>query len=113
MREVQTVANGALQHPAATEAPVVTVNQINLSGKQILAIFGGVCSAIVSLYGSGWLFRPAKDADLQALTQIVQKLQAESDKSINRLTVAIDNLSGLVAEIKNQKQRVIIQKSLR
>jgi len=118
------MSNGAVQPQPASdvpsdmqEPPALTINAITLSWKQIAAAGASVIGAIWSFYVGGYLFVPAKESDLKALTGVVQKIQetvsafqAENDKTISRLTMAIDNLSGLVSEVKSQRQRVIIQK---
>ena len=69
-------------------------------------IVGGIIGGIWSMYAAGWLFLPAKQSDLHALTQVVQTLdtaQKESRDAIARLTVAVDNLSGIVSRFPSQK----------
>lgn len=46
---------------------------------------------------------PAKDSDLQGIIRIVDSMRADQEKSreaISRLTLAVDNLSGLVNTMK-------------
>jgi len=72
-------------------------------------IVGGVIGAIWSLYAAGWLFLPAKQSDLEALTRVVVALdtaQKESKGAIERLTVAVDNLSNIVTRLPSQKNPV-------
>lgn len=69
-------------------------------------IVGGIIGGIWSMYAAGWLFLPAKQSDLHALTQVVQTLdtaQKESRDAIARLTVAVDNLSGIVSRLPSPK----------
>jgi hypothetical protein len=82
--------------------PAVTINQIQLTGRQIMALGSAVIGAIMSAYGAGWLFMPAKDSDLKSLVQIVTTMQQQTDanrQAVERLTLAVDNLSGLVEGI--------------
>jgi hypothetical protein len=68
-------------------------------------IVGGIIGAIWSMYAAGWLFLPAKQSEFEALTKVVQTLdnaQKDSRQALERLTVAVDNLSGLVNRIPKQ-----------
>jgi hypothetical protein len=87
--------------------PLAYYQPIAITPAVIKWIVGGVIAAIWSLQASGWLFLPAKDSELQALVRVVQTVQSaqdESRKAVERLTLAVDNLSGLVAEIKRPQQ---------
>lgn len=91
---------------AAPLAPAVTINQINLTWPQILSAAGSVIAAIWSAYAAGWLFLPAKESELKEVTKVVEVLQTgtkSNREAIERLTVAVDNLSTIVERI-NQAQ---------
>lgn len=104
--------NGTGDHVSVADAggpPIVTINQINLTGKQIVSIGSMLIGAIMSAYAAGWLFLPAKQSDLEALTRVVVALdtaQKESKGAIERLTVAVDNLSNIVTRLPSQKNPV-------
>lgn len=73
---------------------------------------GGICAVIVTLNASGWLFVPAKQTELHALTQTVQAIsqtmvalqtaQKDGQVAVERLTLAVDNLSGIVDGLVNR-----------
>ena len=99
--------NGTGEHVSVADTggpPIVTINQINLTGKQIVSIGSMLIGAIMSAYAAGWLFLPAKQAEFEALNKVVVVMQQqlnESRQAINRLTLAVDNMSGIVAGLKN------------
>jgi hypothetical protein len=83
---------------------------LGLTGKQIMMGLGGLASIVTAGITAGWLFLPAKDADLRKLegvVQIVTQKQEASNSAIERLTLAVDNLSGLVDGLKNTPPRII------
>lgn len=89
---------------SAGGSPIVTINQINLTGRQILSIGSMLIGAIMTAYTAGWLFLPAKQKEFEALNQTVAVMQqqfSESRAAITRLTVAVDNMSGIITELKN------------
>jgi hypothetical protein len=86
--------------------PAVTINQIQLTGRQIMALGSAVIGAIMSAYAGGWLFLPAKDSELKSLVQVVTTMQQQTDanrQAVERLTLAVDNLSGLVEGLGSEK----------
>jgi hypothetical protein len=99
--------NGTGDHVSVADAggpPIVTINQINLTGKQIVSIGSMLIGAIMSAYAAGWLFLPAKQKEFEALNKVVVVMQQQLDESrqaINRLTLAVDNMSGIVSGFKN------------
>jgi hypothetical protein len=111
------MTNGQLQpggtptvYPPMTDATPLAYYQPFAITPSTIKWFGGmVCAIIVTLHGSGWLFMPAKQDDMTALTRIVQTLQqgqAETNKAVERLTVAVDNLSGIVDGVKQATKQV-------
>lgn len=104
--------------------PVVMSQDTPIAYMQPLAITPGlirwVCVTIIgaiwSLYAAGWLFLPAKQDDVTKLTSIVQVLQTgqnDAKLAVERLTLAVDNLSGLVNELRQngaKKMRVPMPK---
>jgi hypothetical protein len=86
--------------------PLVTINQINLTAAQIWSLGAAVVGAIMSMYAGGYLFLPAKESELKEVTKIVEVLKEDTGSNrmaIERLTIAVDNLSGIVA-VMAQKQ---------
>lgn len=105
------------QEAPAGAAEVITIHQINLTWGQVWKLGSLAVSVIVAAYGSGWLFVPAKANDLAALTAIVQTMQTtqaeakrgqdEQQAAISRLTQAVDNLAGIVDQVKNAPPAVV------
>lgn len=86
----------------SSDHPIVNVN-FGLSWKQITAAFAGLALTISGAIGSGALFMPAKESDLQSIRQIVEMMRGEQERNrdaISRLTLAVDNLSGIVNGMK-------------
>jgi hypothetical protein len=101
-------SQGAAAAPAA-EAAVIRID-LGLTGKQIMMGLGGLASIVTAGITAGWLFLPAKDTDLRKLegvVQIVTQKQEASNSAIERLTLAVDNLSGLVDGLKNTPPKII------
>lgn len=85
------------------EPNIINVN-FGLSWKQITAAFAGLALTVSGAVGSGALFLPARDSDLQGVKQIVElmrKDQTENRDALARLTLAVDNLSGIVDGMKS------------
>ena len=83
--------------------PVAYMQPIAITPASIRWVVGGMIGAIWSMYAAGWLFLPAKQDDMTALTRVVQTLQVKQDETntaVKRLTEAVDNLSGIVSTIK-------------
>jgi hypothetical protein len=110
------MTNGQTQHhaqlggspsvpPAMTpDTPILQIAPLALSTAQLRWMFGAIIGGIWSAYLAGWLFLPAKDSDVQSLRGVVQIVQQEQEKSrdtLNRLTLAVDNLSGIVDRLSN------------
>jgi len=95
--------NGTGEH-VDQGAPIVTINQINLTGKQIVSIGSMLIGAIMTAYTAGWLFLPAKQKEFEALNDVVKVMQVqltESREAINRLTVAVETMGGALRDMKN------------
>lgn len=103
------------------ERALIRISPINLSGAQLWGVIAAIFGAAWSAYIGGALFLPAKDSDLKALTAVVQQLsgaQQQAQKEAaerareaaergQRLTVALDNLSAVVENLKNAPPRTI------
>lgn len=114
--------NGQTQQPQ----PVPMSDSTPLAYYQPVAITPGtikwVAACVVGLVGflasapiAERYINPAKNSDLQALTAIVQVIQTsqkESHDALARLTMAVDNLSGIVAGLK-QTAAVVVPKAKR
>lgn len=86
--------------PIAYYTPIaITPSTIKWFIAATVSIMGFLASApIAERY-----LMPAKDSDLQAYVRIVETLRSEQEKSreaISRLTLAVDNLSGIVNSMK-------------
>lgn len=107
--------NGAQGIPSLTsDTPLAYYQPIAITPAIIKWMVGGLIGGIWSLYAAGWLFMPAKQAelaDLRQLVQIVQKNQTDTAMAVERisndtrmaverLTMAVDNIAGLVSEVR-------------
>lgn len=107
-------AYGTQQPPDAynmphTEASVIKID-FGLSGKQILAGLGAIGTFFATAITAGWLFLPARDSDLKTLQGVVeivrqqqidfQKQMESSRDAISRLTLAVDNMSGMIDRLQ-------------
>lgn len=92
--------------PLNDQTPVAYMQPFVITPASIRWIVGGAIAAIWSLYTADFIYRPAKATDLETLTKVVQVIQtgqAETAKAVERLTLAVDNLSGIVADIRAQR----------
>jgi hypothetical protein len=107
-------AYGNQQPPSTYNAPpaetAVVKIDLGLSGRQILGAFTALGTFLVTAFTAGWLFLPARDSDLKTLQGVVEivrqqqldfqrQLEASRD-AVTRLTLAVDNLSGKIQEIR-------------
>lgn len=110
---VDKKVNGRLEHREAPDviasdmnAPVIHVSPISISLAQVRWAVLGLIGAIWSLYSAEYLYRPAKHSDVEAISRVVQTLdiaQRESREAISRLTVAVDNMSGILTRLPSPK----------
>ncbi len=99
------------QQPAAltTDTPIAYYQPIAITPGTIKWVIGAVVGIIGFLASAPVAERylnPAKQSDLETLARVVQVIQtgqAESREALNRLTLAVDNLAGIVTEIKQAK----------
>lgn len=112
--------------PPTTDTPLAYYQPVAITGGTIKWIAGAIASVMMFLAASPvadrWMM-PAKDSELKALQGVVETVrtqqtdfqrQMESSRdAIARLVLAVDNLSSIVSDIKNQKPRTIIQKATR
>lgn len=106
----------AYNAPQPTETAVVKID-LGLSGRQILWALGSFATFLTTAFTAGWLFLPARDSDLQTLRGVVEivrqqqldfQRQLESSRdAVSRMTLAIDNLSGVVEGLRQAPPRVI------
>lgn len=116
--------NGMQPNPApvSEDTPIAYYQPIAITPGTIKWIVAGIIGAIWSLNASGYLFVPAKDSEFKALQTIVETVRTQQDQfrqqmettrdALSRLTLAVDNMAGLVAELK-QRPRTVIQKATR
>jgi len=103
--QIPTMPMGSF--PAADGAPLLTINQIQLSSGQIRWIMGAVIAALGALGSAGYLFMPAKDVELKALNAVVETIKDESRQqreTITRLTVAVERITEVVAELRDKPE---------
>ena len=99
-----------IQDTGGGDRPMITVNQINLTGRQIWTIITGVGSLIGAGIAGGWLFIPAKSDDLNALRAVVEIVRTEQQSSreaIGNLTMAISSLEQSVDAFRLSPPTVI------
>ncbi len=97
----------------SAETPVAyyTPPNIAITPSSIKWAFAAVVS-VLALMPAGLLDRylmPARQSDMDTVTAVVRVLQqgqAETAKAVERLTVAVDNLSGIVEGVRNAQQAV-------
>jgi hypothetical protein len=102
-------SNGSLEREAAKMIPgvtdvggggsdraIITVNQINLTGRQIWTIITGIASMIGAGMAGGWLFIPAKSSELEALRAVVEIVRTEQQASRE----AIGNLAAVITSLE-------------
>jgi len=88
------------------ETPLAVYTPVAITATTIKWFLGTIAGTIAVLAASPIADRymmPAKDSDLQNVIAIVETLRTEQAKNrdvIARLTVAVDNLSGVVDQIK-------------
>jgi hypothetical protein len=109
--------------PLTADTPLAYYQPIAITPAIIRWLVMGVIGGIWSLYAAGWVFMPAKASELEALVKVVQAVQVAGEQqrqatdaqrgSIERLTLAVDNLSGIVAEIKARSPAVVIPRPAR
>lgn len=114
MMGVSMNGTGQHQHEAGpsvsvtnnTQPPLVTITPpaIRITGAQIWAAIAAIPATVALLTSQGWLYKPARDSELQpiiAIVQTLQKGQEESTAAIRRLTEAVDNIGKLIPKPKN------------
>lgn len=98
LQHAQQAAGQSAALQPGHEPNIINVN-FGLSWKQITAAFAGLALTVSGAVGSGALFLPARDSDVQGVKQIIEQMrrdQTESRDALSRLTLAVDNLSGIV-----------------
>lgn len=101
----KTAVNGQYtgQGPSSPqETPVVRID-LGLTGRQILLALGGLATILTSGLSAGYIFLPAKDADLQVLRTVVEKVSTD----VGNMTKAVEGLTAAVERIQQQPPRVI------
>lgn len=89
----------------------IKVAPIELNWSHIWKLMVLVGGGISMAYAGGWLALPAKQRDLDELKPIVQMLnqnQNEMRTSLDRLAVAMNTLSGAVADLQKKVDEPII-----
>ncbi len=117
----------ATKQPASSFASMadqtlVTVNTINLTGRQLWVLITGIGGLLATGGVGGWLFMPAKAVDLTALTAVVRTIEAKQtetglqvakltaqtaqlSEAVEGLRVAVDALPRKRAEVVPEKPR--------
>lgn len=109
-------------HPAqlppgiGTDTPLAYYQPIAITPGTIKWVAGAVASVMLFLAGSPIAERymsPAKQSDLVIMQEIVKTLQVgqhEQRTALERLTLAVDNLAGIVTGLQ-QSAKVVIPKA--
>lgn len=112
-------AVAAVAEDVAGAAPVfsVRVPELRFSWTAVTKAVAIIWSTVAALYAGGVLYVPANKTDFDALKVIVetvksvqaqqQAAQEAQQGAIQRLTQAVDNLSGIVAEIRDTSVRTV------
>lgn len=94
------------QPPLGHDTPIAYYTPVPITPGTVKWFFGAIVGIMgvlaTSPIAERWMM-PAKDSDLQQVRAIVETLRAEQEKSreaISRLTLAVDNLSGIVNSMK-------------
>jgi len=104
----QATVNVTTNNAGPPAQPLVTITPpiIRFTAAQVWAGILALPATVAMLVSLGIFYVPAKEAELQALIAVVQKVQTvqeDSSAAIKRLTEAVDNLSGLVVKIPKPK----------
>lgn len=114
------MSNGAHQQPKGGDAGYSGMEpsggikmNLDLSWRQIVVVFGALWTMIGGMATGGIIFMPARDSEFQPVKQIVESMRVETSANrdaIARLTVAVDNLSGLVDRLKTEVPARVLEK---
>jgi hypothetical protein len=94
----------------SADTPVAYYQPIAITPSTIKWAAAGIIGVIWSMYTADYLYRPARQSEFEALTKVVQVIQqgqAETSKAVERLTLAVDNLSGIVTTIKGAPKNAV------
>lgn len=106
--------------PQTTDTPLAYYQPVAITGGTIKWIAGAIASVMMFLAASPvadrWMM-PAKDSELKALQGVVelmrqqhmdlQKQMETTRDAMARLTLAVDNVAGVVADLKQTPPKVI------
>lgn len=101
-----------------TDTPLITINQITLSGKQLWAIAATIFGLLSTGFAGGYLFVPARASavnDLAAIVATIQQQHAETRQHLAslttetlKLTTAVDGLQKAVkVQTATARKRVV------
>lgn len=98
------------------DMPLAVVNPITVTPALVIAMVKWISGAVVAVVavltagnGIDRYLMPARDSEFQTLRsafEVVQKEQAQSRDALQRLTTAVDNLSGIVDRIANTPRQL-------
>lgn len=122
-QELEQYMNGLGQPPGypgvppamSTDTPVAYYTPVAITPGTIKWLAGAIVSIIGFLATAPVAERymmPAKQADLEILTKVVQVLQTgqnDGKLAMERVTLAIDNLAGIVANMKSAAAAPVVQ----
>jgi hypothetical protein len=101
--------------PMGPETPVAYYQPVAITPGTIKWVAGCLAAALIFLSGlpaAERYMKPAAQSDLDVLSKVVQVLQtgqAETKVAMERLTLAVDNLSGIVNELRqNSAKRMAV-----
>jgi hypothetical protein len=120
VNEGMSMANG-LQQPAPSgmDTPIAVYQPVTITPNTIKWLATAIASVMIFLAGSPVFERwvnPAKQSDLEGLSAVVRILskgqddikaiQENSNRAMERLTLAVDNLSGVVDSLKKEHSQI-------
>lgn len=104
------------QQPAFDQTTLAVFQPIAITPALIITMVKWISGAVVAVVGilsaaNGFerYMLPAKDSELKLWVEVVkgvQTAQSEQKQSMDRLTMAVDNLAGIVAEVRQASQAI-------
>lgn len=98
------------------DSPLITVNQISLSAKQIWTIIFGSFTLLAAAVAQGYLYVPAKANDLTSLSAIVATIQQQHIETranlvalgtqTAKLSEAVDGLTETVLDVGEAVEQI-------
>jgi hypothetical protein len=88
---------------SSSDTPLITINQISLSGRQLWAIAVTIFGLLGSGFAGGMIFVPAKASVVTELSVVVSTLQSQHEETrahMAALTVEVGKLTEAVGQLQ-------------